>query len=483
MRLRTAAWTLVALIGAVDGACAAPATPEGAQALKAQLARYLGAGPLTVTPTGEAYKVDIDVKAALKGLERFGVTLDPATTSFNAAPGDDGTWHVTSGGLPLLTIKANGQTTSIATNGQTFDGTFDPRIPAFTRSISHYDSISIGTVASGHDKAAPAVVQTRELKGGTQTLTATSPGAGMVSSNLAQTSQTYAQEIVFDTAKGTGRVAVKGGPTTDDLTVDKLQIRALLDLWAFLVAHPSVDAIKGEQAAFKSLLRQAMPLFAHLTQDGTLGQVSVATPIGPVSAHALATHVDLTGLTAAGAAELGLKAEDLVLPNAMLPAWAPALIPTGFDLRESFSGLQLDKAAAKAIDALDLGAPEPLPPDAAQAIAEAALDASAPPVIRLVANHISTPTLDLRFTGEVHIATSAPPFTVTVHGTGLEKATAAIQSAAAGDATAAQAIALLTLVKGYGKAEGKDAFSWVVAGDGTGAITVNGVPLPVGPAK
>ena len=44
-------------------------------------------------------------------------------------------------------------------------------------------------------------------------------------------------------------------------------------------------------------------------------------------------------------------------------------------------------------------------------------------------------------------------------------------------------VAMLTLVKGYGKAEGTDAYSWDIAGDGTGAVTVNGVPLPVGPSK
>lgn len=483
MRLRTAAWTLVVLIGTMGGARAATATPDGAQALKAELARYFGAGPLAVSPSGEAYRIDIDIKAALKGLERLGVTLDPATYTVNAAPAADGTWHVTGGGLPLLTIKAGGQTTSIATNGQSFDGTFDPRIPAFTTSTSRYDSLSIGTVAAAEGKAGPATVQTRDIKGGTQTLVATPAGRGIVDAKLAQTGESYAQEIVLDAAKGATHLAVKGGPTTDDLAIDTLQIRALLDLWAYLVAHPSADALKGDQAAFKDVLRRALPLFAHLNQDGTLGQVSVTTPIGPVSARTLTTHLATTGLVDGGAAEFGLKAEDLVLPHAMLPAWAPALIPTGLDLHESFSGLQLGKAAAKALDALDVGAPEPLTPAAAQEAFDAVLDAPTPPVVRLVDNHISTPTLDLRFTGEVHVGEPAPPFTVTVHATGFEKAIAAIQSTAAADPTAARAIALLTLVKGYGKAEGNDAFSWVVAGEGTGAVTVNGVPLPIGPAK
>ena len=483
MPSKTAAWTLAALLSGSGAAFAAPATSDEAQLIRGQLERYLGRGPVAVTPEGDAYRIAIDLKAALKGLERFGVTLDPVTYRLSAAAQGDGTWHVTSGSPPLITVKAGGQTTSIAANNQSFDGIFDPRIPAFTKSTSSYDSLSIGTVGTGQGKAATVTaVQTRQLQHGQQTMAATPAGDGVIDAKFTQGNTAYAQDFVLDAAKGAQHVTVTGGPTSDTFTISKLPIRALLDLWAFLVAHPSPDELKTNQAAFKDLLRRALPLFASLTQDGTLGQLAVATPFGPVAAHALSTHLDLTGLTDNGSASFAVKADDLVLPVALLPPWAPALIPTGIDLHDSLTGYRLDQAAEAAIDGLDLGAPEPLSPATSEKI-QAALGSRDTLVVKLGDNRITTPTFEAQFSGEVHLVQPTPTFTVAVHARGLDKAIAAVRTKAAKDPTAAQAIAILTLVKGYGKADGNDAFSWDVAGDGTGALTVNGVPLPIGPSK
>ena len=479
MPSRTAAWTLAALLATCGGAWAAAATPEEAKTIAGQLERYLGHGPVTVTPDGDAYKIDIDVKAALKGLERFGVTLDPATYSMMAAPQDGGTWHVTSGNPPLLTIKMNGQTTSVAVNNQKFDGIFDPRIPAFTKTTSSYDSLSIGTVGTGKTTGS---VQTRQLQHGQQDSTATPSGDGIVDAKLTQGNSAYSQDIAIDAAKGMQHIAITGGATGDTFTIEKLPVRALLDLWAFLVAHPSQAELKANQAAFKDQLRRILPLFARFSQEGTLGQLAVTTPVGPVQAHALATHIDTTGLTDNGTTTLAIKADDLVLPVSTLPPWAAVLIPTGIDLHDTLTGYRLDKAAAAVIDGLDLGAPQPLSPEAMTKV-QADLGSRDTLVVKLGDNRITTPTLQMRFSGEVHLVAPIPSFTVALHAEGLDKAIAAVRTKSGRDATAAQAIAMLTLIKGYGKAEGNDAFSWDILGDGTGSITVNGAPLPVGAPK
>ena len=58
-----------------------------------------------------------------------------------------------------------------------------------------------------------------------------------------------------------------------------------------------------------------------------------------------------------------------------------------------------------------------------------------------------------------------------------------IQAKAGRDPHAAQAIAGMMLVKGYGKTDPDGSLTWVVANDPSGAVSVNGVALPVGKAQ
>ncbi|MDX7951657.1 hypothetical protein P7D22_10805 [Lichenihabitans sp. Uapishka_5] len=480
MSSRTAAWTLAALLATTGGAFAAAATPDEAATIRTALERYLGQGPVAVAPAGEAYRIDIDLKAALKGLERFGVSLDPVTTSMTATPQGNGTWRVTGGAPPLLTVKAGGRTTSIVANGYAFDDIFDPRIPFLTKSTSHYDSLSLGTVTG--DGTGPASVQTRQLTKGEQSATATVVGDGIVDIAGTQTNAAYAQDIAIDAAAGGRHIAFKGGASTDGLTVKALSARALMDLWAFLVAHPTPDALKAASADLKSKLRQALPVFADLTQDGTLANLAVESPIGPIAAHSLTTHVALAGLTQAGSATLGLKAEGLALPTASLPAWTAVLIPTTLDLQDTVSGFRLDQAARTAIDLMEPGAPQLLSPENLDKV-RTALGSRDTLVVTLGENHIVTPTLDAHVSGSVRLAGPVPSLAVTLRASGLDAAIAAVRAKGAKDSTAIQAITMLTLVKGYGKAETDGTMSWAMMGDGTGAVTVNGVPLPIGIPK
>lgn len=476
MLWKTAVCALFLLPGMAARAEAADATAAGADTVRTSLERYLGRGPVAVTPAGAAYRIDIDLKKMLAVLEPFGLALDPVTVTMTAAPQEDGLWHVTGGGLPIVTVHMQGATTSVAVNNHRFDGLFDPKLPAFTKATSSYDSVSVG--ATGAD----APTQVRQLDHGQQLVTGTPAGDGVVDLKVAQTNSDYAQDIAFDGAEGGQRVSIKSGPTTDGLAVGGLRIRALTDLWAFLVAHPTTAALTGAQADLKALLRQALPVFGHWSQDGSLEAVSVATPIGPVLARSVATHLDLAGLTADGRATLGIKAEGLTIPAGMLPVWAPALLPTAVDLTDSVSGYRLDQAAATAITALDLGAAQPLPPDTMAAIGTTVAPRDQL-TVTIGDSRITTPTVAARFGGEVHFAGPVPSFKVTAHAAGLDKAIAAIQGQAAQDPLASQAIALVMLVKGYGRAEPDGGLAWDIMADGTGAILVNGVPLPMGQPK
>ena len=85
-----------------------PATPEGADALKALIAKYLpaaqaGATPLvTVKPDGSHYLVSADLSALNALLAETGISYDPAIIVYQAIEQDDGNWRVAMDSLPKI---------------------------------------------------------------------------------------------------------------------------------------------------------------------------------------------------------------------------------------------------------------------------------------------------------------------------------------------------------------------------------------------
>ena len=89
-----------------------PATPEGAEALKALIAKYLpaaqaGASPVvTVTPEGSHYLVSADFSALNALLAETGISYDPAVIAYQAVEQDDGNWRVAMDSLPKIAFHS-----------------------------------------------------------------------------------------------------------------------------------------------------------------------------------------------------------------------------------------------------------------------------------------------------------------------------------------------------------------------------------------
>ena len=92
-----------------------PATPEGAEALKALIAKYLpaaqaGATPLvTVSPEGSHYLVSADLSALNALLAETGISYDPAIIVYKAVEQDDGNWRVAMDSLPAYRLPFQGR--------------------------------------------------------------------------------------------------------------------------------------------------------------------------------------------------------------------------------------------------------------------------------------------------------------------------------------------------------------------------------------
>ncbi len=96
-----------------------PATPEGADALRALIAKYLpaaqaGATPLvTVKPDGAHYLVSVDLSALNALFAETGVSYDPAIITYQAVEQDDGNWRVAMDSLPRIGFHSKDATGAI----------------------------------------------------------------------------------------------------------------------------------------------------------------------------------------------------------------------------------------------------------------------------------------------------------------------------------------------------------------------------------
>ena len=112
-RRRLAPVSLAAALWAFPALAAdKPATPEGAEALKALIAKFLpaaeaGASPVvTVTPESSHYLVSADLSALNALIKETGVSYDPAVIASKAVEQDDGNWRVAMDSLPKIAFHA-----------------------------------------------------------------------------------------------------------------------------------------------------------------------------------------------------------------------------------------------------------------------------------------------------------------------------------------------------------------------------------------
>ena len=111
-----------------------PATPEGAEALKALIAKYLpaaqaGAKPLvTVAAEGSHYLISADLSALNALLAQTGTSYDPATIVYKAVEQDDANWRVVMDSLPKIGFHSKGGTGAIELTNFRSSALIDPAL-------------------------------------------------------------------------------------------------------------------------------------------------------------------------------------------------------------------------------------------------------------------------------------------------------------------------------------------------------------------
>ena len=222
-------------------------------------------------------------------------------------------------------------------------------------------------------------------------------------------------------------VNVKTGSVTADVKLDGLKTHPLLDLWAFLVAHPSRPELAANEAAFKSLLAAALASQAKAEETASVETVAAQIPQGQITIDSAKFGVS-GALAPTGAFGEHFEANGLTLPAGLVPAPFVGFAPTAFAIGFRASGFDVASASAEMVADLHLAGDGPaIAPDDAAKI-RAKLIGPDGVVVDIEPSHIVAPLLDVSFEGHIVYKGGKPTGEVTVHMRNFDKTQAALKT-------------------------------------------------------
>jgi hypothetical protein len=439
---------------------------SGAEALTGSLKRYIGTtvfdqGVVKISVQSDAYRVDVDFNKLLSLFPtESAVKLDVSPYSFSLKPRDDGAWDMSGDMAPdgkvEFTVENQTQKTEWKIADDTFSGVYDPALAGFSTATGKFGMLS--SVSSDPTSNSEVTIDS----GSFELQSTRNPTRGMV-----QTMRIASPEAGFELP-----VVIRTPELSYNSTATGLQAQSLLDLLAFAVANADEAKIKGAQSELKTRLRDALPLWQNLTGAYGLRELSVGTPLGIFSSANLSVTVEMDGVQKDGTIRYGIKLDDLVVPDGVLPRWSAPLLPEDIDLNFGGTGIDLERPATLAIDALDLNRDPPIPMEVSDAITAQFI--AEPPKFVIGRSTISNKETEISAEGEMTFAGGKPAASVTLEATGFDKAMEAIQAATARAPEAQQMYLVAVAAKGFAKSLPDGRLQWVVNMTADGAVTVNG---------
>ena len=467
-----ALWTFPALAGD------RPATPAGAEALKALIAKFLpaaqaGASPLvTVTAEGSQYLISANLSALNALLTETGLSYDPAVIVSKAVEQDDANWRIAVDSLPKIAFHSKEATGSVELTNFRSTALISPAIAWILSGSANLDKGALQVEA-------PKLKQSVDF-GPVQETVATKVGDGSVST---QVKEDIADIGVKVTGAGDDDAQVNFSARADkaliDLGVDGFKSRKAFDLWGLLAAYPARADLAAHEAELKGLLKELAAPGLKL-DEGIEAQKAVVT--ASLGAIALADVKYQLGAANAGpqsSISLSISAEGLSLPVGLLPPNAGALTPSKVDVGATLKGIDIAAAANEWISDLSLQGDGPLLSEDNADKVEAAFLSAGPVQIEFAPSHVVAPAVDADFAGVIRLDHKKPTAAITVRARGFDKTMAAVK--ALGPEIAAKAMPGLALAKGLGKSENDGSLSWLVELDAERSIKVNGIPFGKAP--
>ncbi len=453
----------------------AEATPEGAEALTATLQTYLGAteGVVTVTPEEDYYDVTLDFAPLIaKAPPEVKTTVSPI--EFSLTDNGDGTWEMEQDQPLDFTLSVPG-TADIAVKIASLQstGTFDETLQTFTTATTTATDMAVTEkVIDPSTKSETNIAYSLASMKLDSTAEAGADGGVDASSTYEATGLTETMTIPEMGMPITLTAESQSG--TSEMT--GLRPDAIYKLIAFAVANPDAAAAVAQQNTLKGILKDGLPLFAHVTATGALKTVKVDTPMGAVGLSDMTFEIEANGIVDDGLFREAFTLNGLSLPAGLVPEWAAQLVPTALSLDFKASRFNLAAPAAILLDALDLANPKVNTPEEDQALLAALLPDGVVD-IALAPGTITSPLYTVTYEGVFSAgpATPMPVGKATVTATGL---TAVEQALAAGPPEmTGQITPMLQMAEGMAKPGENGALVWELESTATGGFLVNGTNM------
>ncbi len=479
-----------------------PPSPDSAAKLQAFFAAYLGKqAPPTITPADPGFWVAFDLAALSAPMKTAGFAFDPATVKYHVVEQDDGAWRVEVSDFPTMVAhirtrdgdKTLEGTETISVNGAKGLALIDPAI-GFWRSLSsEADSANVEVKFPGVDENVQ--VAAIKVSGTGQAGADGAVSAAMTESATSADLKFNVDPTAIKASKGGTdapaadaqpfSVDVKTGQVSADVKLDGLKTHPLLDLWAFLVAHPSRAELAADEATFKTLLAAALANPVKFDESATFEKSAAQIPQGQVAIDS--AKFGASGASgSAGAFGERFAADGLTLPPTLVPAPFRDFAPTSFAIGFRASGFDVAAAGAEAIADLHLAGDGPpiSPEDGAKIRAKLIGPNSivvdpAGIVVEIEPSHIVAPLLDISFEGRIVYKGAKPTGTLTVHMKDFDKTQAALKTL--GPEVEKKAAPMLAMAKGLAKTDGDGSLTWVGEIGADGVMKVNGLPLGKSP--
>jgi hypothetical protein len=456
-----------------------PATPEGADALRALIAKYLpaaqaGATPLvTVKPDGSHYLVSADLSALNALLAETGISYEPAVITYQAVEQDDANWRVSIDSLPRIAFHSKDTSGSVELTNFRSSAQISPAIAWLLSGSASMDK-------GAFQLQTPKLNQTIDF-GPVHETVATNVGAdGAVSTQVKEDiTDIGLKAIGASETDPPVNFSARAEKALVNLGVDGFKSRKAFDLWALVAAHPARADLAGHEEEFKGLLKElAAP--GLKVGEGIEAQKTVVT--ASLGAFALANVKYQLGAANAGpqsSISFSASADGLSLPVGLLPPNAGALTPSKIDVAATLKGIDIAAAANEWISDLSLQGDGPVLSDDNADKVEAAFLSAGPVQIEFAPSHVVAPAVDADFAGVVRLDHNKPTAAITIHARSLDITMAAVK--ALGPDIAGKAMPGLALAKGLGKSESDGSLSWLVELDAERSIKVNGIPFGKAP--
>ena len=467
----------VFLVSASTSVLAATATPEEAQRLTDVFQSYLGKEPgvVTVTLAGDAYDVKIDFAPFIAKVKQPNFSADVTPLVMKLTDQGGGKWLVTQDQPLSLSANAPGQLEMTAKVGSMKStAVFDQNIPAFISSTTDFADFSVDETVTVPGNAPTHVAY--GIKSMRYETTATASGTDAVDATVHSTSSGFIEKFSLPASpvSPTGMdVSVTADTATTDAAIKGLKTKAVYQLIAWFVAHPSEEAIKAGQSELKAILGASLPLFENISSKGTLQNIAVATPVGPAGVASVSFDVDINGIVVDGMLHEGFTVEGLVLPPGLVPPWATDLVPNKLALDFKIADFDLAAPAKILIDNMDLSNKDPIKPELQLKLLAALLPKGAV-TLSMGPSKIVGKILDVGFEGAMTAGPVGKPLgEATVKAKGLDQVLDVLK--AAPPEMVGRTIPGLFAAKGMAKTEADGSMSWKIENTLQGDVLVNGI--------